>query len=105
VTIAAGGQQLGVRLRQGSPTPGVDSPVAVYFRPENISLVSEPRPNTVPGAVQMRTFHGNTVQYLVDTPLGEFLVNQDYEAEQFERSMVHVVLSPERLILIESANE
>ena len=105
LSVDANSHRLGVRLREPRATLRSGQAASLYFRPDTAALSSEPVHNSVPGQVLLRTFHGTTVQYIVQTQFGEILVNQDTEAPAFDLGLAHVVLNPDRLILIEKTHD
>ena len=83
LTVKWGGSPIDVRWRQkfGSPQPGARA--EIFFRADNASLSAGTGASGLAGQVILHTFHGNAVQYLVDTELGEFSIMQDSDCERF----------------------
>lgn len=65
----------------GSPQPGARA--EIFFRADNAGLLAGTEASGLVGEVLLHTFHGNEVQYLVDTEHGEFSIEQDSESERF----------------------
>lgn len=75
VEVMAGGLRLQARMG-GEGGLRVGDEVRVYFRPERVEI-SEGGPetgNVVPGEVRFQSFQGHSLQYVVETPLGEITV-------------------------------
>ncbi len=69
------------RFKFGPPHPG--SLARIFFRAEHASLLAGTVASGLAGRVILHTFHGNALQYLVETELGEFSVMQDSDSERF----------------------
>ncbi len=84
LTVNWGGAPTELRWhsRFGSPCPGAKA--EVFFRADNASLSSSSDASGLAGQVILHTFHGNEVQYLVETQVGEFSIMQDSAGERFE---------------------
>ena len=55
-------------------------PVRLFFRSEKGRLSTTAQPNSIAGSILLRTFRGVTVEYLVRTALGEFIIYADDDA-------------------------
>ena len=84
LTVNWGGAPIEVRWHSkfGSPHPGARA--EIFFRADNASLVGGKEASGLAGQVILHTFHGNEVQYLVETDIGEFSIMQDSDGERFE---------------------
>ena len=51
--------------------------VDVYFRPEAASLSTAARPYSLAGTIQLRTYRGSTLEYVIETAAGECAVYDD----------------------------
>jgi ABC-type Fe3+/spermidine/putrescine transport system ATPase subunit len=91
----------GLTLKVGaSPQPdGKGGEVAV--RTAHIGLVARPGDNLVPGTVRQRLFHGDFVQYVVDTALGPLIVRRPPTDLCEEGAGVTLAFSPEHCVLLE----
>ncbi|MEZ4833658.1 MAG: ABC transporter ATP-binding protein [Caldilineaceae bacterium] len=75
-------------------------PVRVFFRPEKAHVTATAQPNSVAGSVLLRTFRGVTVEYLVRTELGEFIIYADDDSRFLEGDNVYVVLpAKDRIVM------
>ena len=83
LTVNWGGAPIELRWRSkfASPQPGARA--EIFFRADTASLVAGTEASGLAGQVILHTFHGNAVQYLVETELGEFSVMQDSDSERF----------------------
>ncbi|MFO1162669.1 MAG: ABC transporter ATP-binding protein [Reyranellaceae bacterium] len=79
---------------------GRESQVAV--RTAYIDLEARPGDNHVPGTVRQRLFHGDFVQYVVDTALGPLIVRRPPTALLEEGAAVTLSFSPEHCVLLEA---
>ena len=84
LTVKWGGAPIELRWHSkfGSPQPGARA--EIFFRADNASLLAGSEASGLAGQVILHTFHGNAVQYLVETEIGEFSIMQDSEIERFE---------------------
>ena len=76
--------------------------IRVFFRPDAMTLSASPSENSVPADIVLRTFQGNVIEYIVATPLGEFVVHQDSSMQRFDIGPAHIVFDSRRLIPIQS---
>ena len=76
--------------------------VQVFFRSEAAHLSADATDNSLPGEIVLQTFQGNVVEYVVETPLGEFLIHQPNDAPRFKQGPIHIVLDAHKLIPIQS---
>ena len=79
---------------------GRESQVAV--RTAYIDLEARPGENHVPGTVRQRLFHGDFVQYVVDSELGALIVRRPPTALLDEGKAVTLSFSPEHCVLLEA---
>ena len=84
LTVNWGGAPIELRWRSnfGSPQPGTRA--EIFFRSDNARLLAETEASGLPGQVILHTFHGNEVQYLVETEIGEFSIMQDSDSKRFK---------------------
>jgi ABC-type Fe3+/spermidine/putrescine transport system ATPase subunit len=94
----AGGSVL--RTNAARRPHGRESQVAV--RTAYIDLEARPGENHVPGTVRQRLFHGDFVQYVVDTELGALIVRRPPTTLFEEGRAVTLSFSPEHCVLLEA---
>jgi ABC-type Fe3+/spermidine/putrescine transport system ATPase subunit len=94
----AGGSVL--RTSAARRSHGGESQVAV--RTAYIDLEAKPGENHVPGTVRQRLFHGDFVQYVVDTELGALIVRRPPTTLFEEGRAVTLSFSPEHCVLLEA---
>ena len=82
-----------------------DGAVDVYFRPEAAELATGETPNTLPGMVTLRTFRGSTLEYLVRTATGEFIVFDDDAIRYDVGDHVWVGVPPHKLVAMPAQRE
>jgi ABC-type Fe3+/spermidine/putrescine transport system ATPase subunit len=92
----------GVALKAfASHTPhGRESEVAI--RTAYIDLLARPGDNHVPGTVRQRLFHGDFVQYVIDSALGALIVRRPPVNLLDEGAAVTLSFSPEHCVLLEA---
>jgi ABC-type Fe3+/spermidine/putrescine transport system ATPase subunit len=92
----------GASLKVTAPhTPhGGESEVAV--RTAYIDLEPRPGDNHVPGKVRQRLFHGDFVQYVVESALGSIIVRRPPTNLLEEGAQVTLSFSPEHCVLLEA---
>ena len=92
----------GPMLKVTAPhTPhGKESEVAV--RTAYIDLEPRPGDNHVPGKVRQRLFHGDFVQYVIDSPVGALIVRRPPVNLLAEGTDVTLSFSPEHCVLLEA---
>ena len=88
-----------LRTTAGHRPHGRESQVAV--RTAYIDLEARPGENHVPGTVRQRLFHGDFVQYVVDTGVGALIVRRPPTALLDEGRPVTLSFSPEHCVLLE----
>ena len=74
--------------------------VWVYFRSEAAQLATEATPNSLPVTVLLRTFQGNTIEYVIQSDLGEFKVRMPEDQVRFEAGPAYLSLNPDSLIVM-----
>ncbi|MBR2818359.1 MAG: ABC transporter ATP-binding protein [Reyranella sp.] len=79
---------------------GKESEVAV--RTAYIDLEARPGDNHVPGKVRQRLFHGDFVQYVIDSPVGALIVRRPPVNLLGEGAEVTLSFSPEHCVLLEA---
>lgn len=101
LTVKWGGApiELPWHSKRGSPQAGALA--EIFFRADNASLSAGTEAKGLAGQVILHTFHGNELQYLVETEIGEFSVMQDSDSERFEPgAAVRVQAHPQKWIAI-----
>lgn len=76
------------------------------FRPDDLTLEADGSrsavtANALPGVIRVSTYLGRSYQYVVDTPHGEFTVNEEMETPYLSGQNVKVVFPKDRMILVE----
>ena len=84
LTVDWGGAPIELRWHSKFGAPRRGARAEVFFRADNASLAAGPEASGLPGQVILHTFHGNEVQYLVETEVGEFSVMQDSANKRYE---------------------
>jgi len=79
---------------------GKESEVAI--RTAYIDLEPRPGDNHVPGTVRQRLFHGDFVQYVIDSALGPLIVRRPPVNLLDEGAAVTISFSPEHCVLLEA---
>ena len=97
VRLAAGSGVLRAPRRAGW-NPGEGDSTEVYLRPETVRLAADPGPNSVAGEILFHTFQGSTVQYIVQTALGELVATIAGGQSVWPDGPIHVHLPPESLL-------
>ncbi len=69
---------------------------AIYFRPEGALLGADARQNSLLGTISLRTFRGSTIEYVVDTPVGEFIVYDDGDHSYAEGDNAYLSVPPQK---------
>jgi ABC-type Fe3+/spermidine/putrescine transport system ATPase subunit len=95
---AEGGVTL--KVSAGHKPHGQESEVAV--RTAYIDLDPRPGDNHVPGTVRQRLFHGDFVQYVVDSAAGPMIVRRPPTNIMAEGASVTLSFSPEHCVLLEA---
>jgi len=91
---------LTLKATAGHKPHGKESEVAV--RTAYIDLEARPGDNHVPGTVRQRLFHGDFVQYIVDSALGPLIVRRPPTNLLDEGAAVTLSFSPEHCVLLEA---
>lgn len=105
IRVQAGSHTFDAEDRHDPAGPGgqhlhTDDEAQAYFRPEAAALAGEATSNSLPGAVNLRTFRGSTVQYMVATDIGEFTVEASDADAPFDIGRVHIVFEPRSLVIM-----
>jgi ABC-type Fe3+/spermidine/putrescine transport system ATPase subunit len=95
---AEGGVTL--KVTAGHTPHGKESEVAV--RTAYIDLEPRPGENQVPGTVRQRLFHGDFVQYVIDSAVGPLIVRRPPVNLLPEGAPVTLSFSPEHCVLLEA---
>ena len=88
-----GGAPIELRWRANFGSAQSGDRAAIFFRADAASLSAGAGAKGLAGQVILHTFHGNEVQYLVETEIGEFSIMQDSDSKRFE-SGAAVTLQP-----------
>ena len=88
-----GGAPIELRWQAKAGLPQIGAKAEIFFRADNASLSAGTDARGLAGRVILHTFHGNEVQYLVETEAGEFSILQDSDSERFE-SGAEVTVQP-----------
>ncbi|GIV80211.1 MAG: ABC transporter ATP-binding protein [Litorilinea sp.] len=105
ITLQADGHRLAVTRRRSTAAVRPGEPVSVYFRPEGGYLCTEPAANSIPVRILLSTFRGSSVEYVVESGLGEFMVHMDEEQPRFEAGPAHLQLAPRNLVVMPRADD
>ena len=84
LTVDWGGAPIELPWRSKLGRPQRGARAEIFFRADNASLSAGTEASGLAGRVVLHTFHGDELQYLVDTDIGEFSVMQDSASERFE---------------------
>lgn len=84
LTVNWGGALIELRWYSKFGTPQSGARAEIFFRADDASLLAGREAGGLAGQVILHTFHGNQVQYLVETDVGEFSIMQDSDSERFE---------------------
>jgi ABC-type Fe3+/spermidine/putrescine transport system ATPase subunit len=95
--VTEGGVTL--KVTAGHKPTGREEEVAV--RTAYIDLEPRPGDNHVPGTVRQRLFHGDFVQYVIDSPAGPMIVRRPPTNIMAEGAAVTLSFSPEHCVLLE----
>lgn len=75
------------------------------IRPDDLIVTAEEpadaRHNVLNGKVKVSTFLGRSYQYVVETDLGDFTVNQEMESPYKSGQPVHLLFPKEKLVLVD----
>ena len=96
--VTEGGVTL--KVTAGHKPNGRETEVAV--RTAYIDLEPRPGENHVPGTVRQRLFHGDFVQYVIDSALGSLIVRRPPTNLLEEGAAVTLSFSPEHCVLLEA---
>jgi iron(III) transport system ATP-binding protein len=96
--LADGGVSL--KVIAGHKPTGRETEVAV--RTAYVDLEPRPGDNHVPGSVRQRLFHGDFVQYVIDSPLGALIVRRPPTNLLADGAAVTLSFSPEHCVLLEA---
>ncbi len=103
ITLQADGHRLVVIRRRSTAVVRPGDAISVYFRPEGGRLCREPVANSIPVRILLSTFRGSSVEYVVESGLGEFMVHMDEEQPRFEAGPAHLQLAPRNLVVMPRA--
>ena len=92
----------GVALRMTAPHAPHGRETEVAVRTAYIGLAAQPGDNQVAGTVRQRLFHGDFVQYVVESPLGRLIVRRPPIQLLDEGAAVTLSFSPEHCVLLEA---
>ena len=84
LTVNWGGAPIEMRWHSKFGLPQSGARAEIFFRADSASLLAGTEATGLAGQVILHTFHGNEVQYLVETEVGEFNIMQDSDSERFE---------------------
>ncbi len=98
-TFAADG---GVSLKVMAPHKPHGNETEVAVRTAYIDLEPQPGDNHVPGTVRQRLFHGDFVQYVIDSAVGPMIVRRPPVNLLEEGAPVTLSFSPEHCVLLET---
>ncbi len=87
-------------MTAGHEPHGRESEVAV--RTAYVDLEPRPGDNHVPGKVRQRLFHGDFVQYVIDSALGPLIVRRPPVNLLAEGADVTLCFSPKHCVLLEA---
>jgi ABC-type Fe3+/spermidine/putrescine transport system ATPase subunit len=96
--VTGGGVTL--KVTAGHKPTGREEEVAV--RTAYIDLEPRPGDNHVPGTVRQRLFHGDFVQYVIDSAVGPMIVRRPPTNIMAEGAAVTLSFSPEHCVLLEA---
>ena len=91
----------GVTLRVTAPHTPHGKETEVALRTAYIGLEPHPGDNHVPGTVRQRLFHGDFVQYIVESALGRLIVRRPPINLLAEGASVTLSFAPEHCVLLE----
>ena len=91
----------GVPLRVTAPHAPSGAETEVALRTAYIGVAANPGDNQVAGTVHQRLFHGDFVQYIVDTPLGRLIVRRPPTNLLAEGAQVTLSFAPEHCVLLQ----
>jgi iron(III) transport system ATP-binding protein len=94
----------GIRLQAWAAHPprGDEDKVAVRTAYIEIGAgASDDRANSVPGTIRQRLFHGDFIQYIIDSAVGQLTVRRPPTEPFNEGAVVTVSFAPEHCILLE----
>ena len=91
----------GVPLRVTAPHAPSGAETEMALRTAYIGVAANPGDNQVAGTVHQRLFHGDFVQYIVDTPLGRLIVRRPPTNLLAEGAQVTLSFAPEHCVLLQ----
>jgi iron(III) transport system ATP-binding protein len=92
--------EAGVLLQVSASRAATGNEELVAIRASHIQFSLAPEANNTPGTIRRRMFHGDFVQYLVATPIGDLVVRRPPTENIPEGSEVGVSFSPEHCVLL-----
>ena len=88
-----------------SKNPGTAHPASTKcaLRPDDLTVTQEAAEegNRIPGRVKVSTFLGRSYQYVVETELGDFTVNQEMESPYKNGENVYLHFPKDKLVLVD----
>jgi iron(III) transport system ATP-binding protein len=90
----------GVTLKVTAPHVPHGKETEVALRTAYIGLEPHPGDNHVPGTVRQRLFHGDFVQYIVESALGRLIVRRPPTNLLAEGALVTLSFAPEHCVLL-----
>ena len=91
----------GVELRATVPHKPNGKENELALRTAYIDLEAQPGDNHVPGTVRQRLFHGDFVQYVIDSAIGKLIVRRPPVNLLEEGAAVTVSFAPEHCVVLE----
>jgi putative spermidine/putrescine transport system ATP-binding protein len=98
--VQAGSFTFSVALQKYENTLSPGDKCLVYFRPDAGALSPQESDNSVPGKILVSTFHGKSYEYIVETPLGEFMIHQWGDDQQPESESIYLSLKAQNLLAL-----
>lgn len=86
------------RMEAHSPKDNIQ--VDIYFRSNTPNLSTEARDHSINGNIVLHTFQGDSIEYIVETDIGELTIRLPQDAPRFAVGSVFVNLNPQSLIVL-----
>ncbi|MFD1955576.1 ABC transporter ATP-binding protein [Paenibacillus thailandensis] len=97
--------RVGDRRFKAAVVPGMPASFKGAIRPDDIAIglpdQIEAGDNTLDGTVKVSTYLGRSYQYVVETALGEFTVNQEMQQPFAGNQHIRLGFPPDKLVLVE----